>query len=234
MTEKNVELIQSIVLPIDEVENNTGQVPGLNANPREITITEYKKLKNSLAKNRGFTALNELKVFPWLGKWITIGGNMRLQAMRELGWAEVIAKPLPEDTPPAVVAKYILLGNASFGKWDFNALVDKWSAVDLETANISVPSDFEQPSPEDFGDDFSLPEGEQTRERTMTFTLSAEQSDYIDRIIEQAKNAGMYKGENIAQAERHAILTDGQKPRHKDADKTNTEPNEEITEKNGK
>ena len=98
MTEKNVELIQSIVLPIDEVENNTGQVPGLNANPREITITEYKKLKNSLAKNRGFTALNELKVFPWHGKWITIGGNMRLQAMRELGWAEVIAKPLPEDT----------------------------------------------------------------------------------------------------------------------------------------
>ena len=50
----------------------------------------------------------------------------------------------------------------------------------------------------------------------------------IDRM-----NAGMYKGENIAQAERHAILTDGQKPRHKDADKTNTEPNEEITE-NGK
>lgn len=47
----------------------------------------------------------------------------------------------------------------------------------------------------------------------------------IDRM-----NAGMYKGENIAQAERHAILTDGQKPRHKDADKTNTEPNEEITE----
>lgn len=206
MAEKNVELIQSIVLPIDEVENNTGQVPGLNANPREITITEYKKLKNSLAKNRGFTALNELKVFPWQGKWITIGGNMRLQAMRELGWAEVIAKPLPEDIDIETLNRYILLDNASFGKWDFNALVDKWSAVDLETANISVPSDFEQPSPEDFGDDFSLPEGEQTRERTMTFTLSAEQSDYIDRIIEQAKNAGIPTGECFGNADDEANI----------------------------
>ena len=29
----------------------------------------------------------------------------------------------------------------------------------------------------------------------MTFTLSAEQSDYIDRIIEQAKSAGIPTGE---------------------------------------
>lgn len=140
MTEKNVELIQSIVLPIDEVENNTGQVPGLNANPREITITEYKKLKNSLAKNRGFTALNELKVFPWHGKWITIGGNMRLQAMRELGWAEVIAKPLPEDTDIETLNRYILLDNASFGKWDFDCLANEYDINDIVDAAINIPT----------------------------------------------------------------------------------------------
>lgn len=61
----------------------------------------------------------------------------------------------------------------------------------MENANIAVPVDFEQPSPEDFGEEFSLPEGEQTRERTMTFTLSREQSDYIDHVIEQAKAIGV-------------------------------------------
>ena len=140
MTEKNSELIQSIVLPIDEVENNTGQVPGVNANPREITITEYKKLKNSLAKNRGFTALNELKVFPWQGKWITIGGNMRLQAMRELGWTEVIAKPLPKDTDIETLNRYILLDNASFGKWDFDCLANEYDINDIVDAAINIPT----------------------------------------------------------------------------------------------
>ena len=171
MTEKNVELIQSIVLPIDEVENNTGQVPGLNANPREITITEYKKLKNSLAKNRGFTALNELKVFPWHGKWITIGGNMRLQAMRELGWAEVIAKPLPEDTDIETLNRYILLDNASFGKWDFDCLANEYDINDIVDAAINIPT----------------PEEDEKGGVCRHFTFSPEQVEFMKDVIRNAR-----------------------------------------------
>lgn len=179
MTEKNVELIQSIVLPIDEVENNTGQVPGLNANPREITITEYKKLKNSLAKNRGFTALNELKVFPWHGKWITIGGNMRLQAMRELGWAEVIAKPLPEDTDIETLNRYILLDNASFGKWDFDCLANEYDINDIVDAAISIPT------PEE--DEGERREEDEKGGVCRHFTFSPEQVEFMKDVIRNAR-----------------------------------------------
>lgn len=195
MGKKPQQPVESIVLRVADIDANTGQMPGIPANPREMAEIDFETLKTSMQRDAEYTKINELIVYPHQGRWVAISGNMRLRAAIALGWETITAKKIPEDTPPALVAKYILLGNASFGKWDFNALVDKWSAVDLEATNITVPSDFEQPSPEDFGDDFSLPEGEQTRERTMTFTLSAEQSDYIDRIIEQAKSAGIPTGE---------------------------------------
>ena len=179
MTEKNVELIQSIELPIEQAEHNTGQVPGLNANPREITITEYKKLKNSLAKNRGFTALNELKVFPWHGKWITIGGNMRLQAMRELGWAEVIAKPLPEDTDIETLNRYILLDNASFGKWDFDCLANEYDINDIVDAAINIPT------PEE--DEGERREEDEKGGVCRHFTFSPEQVEFMKDVIRKAR-----------------------------------------------
>ena len=175
----DVELIQSIVLPIDEVENNTGQVPGLNANPREITITEYKKLKTSLAKNRGFTALNELKVYPWHGKWITIGGNMRLQAMRELGWTEVIAKPLPEDTNIETLNRYILLDNASFGKWDFDCLANEYDINDIVDAAINIPT------PEE--DEDERRDEDEKSGVCRHFTFAPEQVEFMKDVIRKGR-----------------------------------------------
>ena len=183
--------VKSIELQIADIDVNHGQVPGVPPNPREMAEVDFETLKMSMQRDEEYTKINELIVYPYLGRWVAVSGNMRLRAATALGWKTISAKQIPEDTPPAVVAKYILLGNASFGRWDFNALIDKWSAIDLENANIAVPADFEQPSPEDFGEEFSLPEGEQTRERTMTFTLSREQSDYIDHVIERAKSMGM-------------------------------------------
>lgn len=206
MGKKPQQPVESIVLRVADIDANTGQMPGIPANPREMAEIDFETLKTSMQRDAEYTKINELIVYPHQGRWVAVSGNMRLRAAIALGWKTITAKIIPEDTPPAVVAKYILLGNASFGKWDFNALVDKWSAFDLDAANISVPSDFEQPSPEDFGDDFSLPEGEQTRERTMTFTLSAEQSDYLDRIIEQAKSAGIPTGECFGNADDEANI----------------------------
>lgn len=180
-TEKSINLIQSIVLPISEVENNTGQIPDVNANPREITIVEYKKLKSSLAKNRGFTALNELKVYPWQGKWIAIGGNMRLRAMRELGWTEVIAKPLPEDTDAETLNRYILLDNANFGKWDFDSLANEYDINDIVDAAISIPTFDDEKSSE--------PQDDKGGGCTRHFTFAPEQVDFMKDVVSKARKA---------------------------------------------
>ena len=140
-----IDLIQSVKIDISLVDNNDGQIPGVNRNPRELDEVKYRKLKESLKRDAGLTAISELKLYPYHGRWVVIGGNMRLRAMRELGWTEVIAKPIPEDTPKEALNRYILLDNASFGKWDFDALANEWSSDVLSDCAIDLP---EQPEPE--------------------------------------------------------------------------------------
>lgn len=141
---KDISLIQSIRIPVDLIDNNDGQIEGVKANPREMTDTEFKKLKKSLKRDPEFTALSELKVYPYKGRWVTIGGNMRLRAIRELGWAEVIAKPIPKDTDIETLNRWILLDNANFGKWDFDRLANEWEETLLADMNISVPSEYDE------------------------------------------------------------------------------------------
>lgn len=134
-----IDLIQSIKVPIDLVENNTGQIPGVKENPREMTVNEFNKLKKSLKRDAQMTAISELKLFPFNGRWVAIGGNMRLQAMRELGWEEVIGKPIPADTDAETLNRYILLDNANFGKWDFDKLANEWDMSLLDDCAINIP-----------------------------------------------------------------------------------------------
>lgn len=148
-----IDLIQSIKVPIELIENNTGQIPGVNSNPREMTEMEYKKLKKSLKRDANMTAIQELKLFPFNGKWVAIGGNMRLHAMRELGWKEVIAKPIPADTDAETLNRYILLDNANFGKWDFDKLANEWNTDLLLSVCIDVPDVGEIETEEEARDD---------------------------------------------------------------------------------
>lgn len=141
----DIELIQSRKFPIDLVDNNTGQIPGVPENPREMSEMEYKKLLKSLRRDSQYTAVSELKLFPLDGRWVAIGGNMRLRAMNELGWEYVIGKPLPEDTDAETLTRWILLDNANFGKWDFDKLANQFDTDLLSDMNIDIPS---QPEPE--------------------------------------------------------------------------------------
>ena len=141
----DITLVQSVKIPIALVDNNDGQIPGVRENPREMTDQEYKKLKKSLNRDPDYTAISELRLYPFHGRYVTIGGNMRLHAMKEIGWTEVVAKVLPEDTPTETLNRWILLDNANYGKWDFNKLANEWEEDLLADMNIDIPL---QPDPE--------------------------------------------------------------------------------------
>lgn len=149
---QQVELVQSIKVDINLVDNNDGQIDGVKRNPREMTEMEFKKLKKSLSRNPDFTAISELKLYKVGERYITIGGNMRLRAMKDLGWQHVIGKLIPEGTPVERLNEYILLDNANFGKWDFDALANEWSAELLADMNIEVPEQAE-PSEDEIAED---------------------------------------------------------------------------------
>lgn len=145
------QIISSVLVKLDVIDFNTGQIPGVPSNPRDPEV-EYFKLKDSLTKDAAFTTINELVLYPFNGRYVAISGNMRVRAAKELGWKEISAKILPADTKPEALTRYILLGNAEFGKWDTAQLAEKWAAVDLEALNVECNDSVESLNPDDLGE----------------------------------------------------------------------------------
>lgn len=126
-------------IQIELIETNKGQIEGVPANPRVIKDKKFKKLVKSIEKNPEMLDLREILVYPLGDKFIAIGGNMRLEAVKKLGYKEVPCKVLPVETPAENLRAYILRDNASYGEWDFDELANCWDIEELELADIDVP-----------------------------------------------------------------------------------------------
>jgi hypothetical protein len=152
MTTKSPELVQSVRLPLSKIQPNNGQIEGLPKNPRFIRDEKFKKLVRSIEDNPEMTALREVLVYPHGGKYVIIGGNMRYQALKELGYKEAICKVLPENTTPEQLQAYTIKDNAGFGEWDFDLLANDWDADLLDLWGVDVPEVDTEVSEEEEGD----------------------------------------------------------------------------------
>jgi len=130
-----------------QLRNNSGQVEGLPNNPRLIKDDRFKKLVKSLQDDPEMLSLRELIVFPHNDTFVVIGGNMRLKALRELGYTEAPCKVLPADTHIEKLKAIALKDNSSFGDYDYEALANEWDAQLLADCGIEVwqmPEDIEK------------------------------------------------------------------------------------------
>ena len=94
---------------------NEGQVDGLPKNPRFIRDEKFELLKKSIQENPEMLALRELLVYPLGDRYVIIGGNMRYEACKALGYQSVPCKVLDEDTPVDTLRAYTIKDNAGFG-----------------------------------------------------------------------------------------------------------------------
>lgn len=184
------ETLKSQLLKLADIDLNDGQIPGVPRNPRSPE-NEYLNLKASMERDAAYTRISEIVVYPLNGRFVAISGNMRTRAAKELGWQEISAKVLPEDTPPEALTRFILLGNAEFGKWNTDMLAESWADIDLEALNIHDIEKAATINPDELNDEFELPSGEQSDERTISFSLTAEQEEFVNYIIDTAKEAGL-------------------------------------------
>lgn len=140
-----IKLIQTQFIPLSKLEVNKGQVEGIPSNPRRLDDDAFAKLKKSIEERPGMLALRELCVYPHGNKFVVLGGNMRLRAMRELKYKEAPCKVIPEDTPVDELKAFVVVDNSSFGAWDYDALANEWG--DLPLQDWGVPAWEEEKEP---------------------------------------------------------------------------------------
>ncbi|MBQ1938524.1 MAG: ParB N-terminal domain-containing protein [Bacteroidales bacterium] len=178
-------------IKIRDLRPNNGDVEGLPRNPRKISNKQLEKLKKSLKDAPEMLRLRELIVVHHGGKFVVIAGNQRLEAAKAVGMETLPCKVLPADTAPAKLREYAIKDNLPFGEDDWEVIASDWDTAELEEWGMSVPSEWKV-RPDDFGEDFTLPDGEKGF-ATMTFTLSNEQQRIIEEAIKYAKQMEEYK-----------------------------------------
>lgn len=129
-------------IAISLIDTNTGQIAGLPANPRQWTRADLDSLKKSILETPELLEARGCIVIEESGRYVVLGGNMRLAACRELGMKDVPCYILPESTPAEKLKEIVVKDNGSFGAWDFDMLANEWGDLDLVGWGVSIPPEW--------------------------------------------------------------------------------------------
>lgn len=112
-------------------------------------------------------------------------GNTRLKAARKLGLPS-IPVIIADDLTAKEIRELAIIDNKSseIAEWDMDMLADELEDLDLGDFDL----DFGIISPDDYGEEFSLPDGEKSEFCQMTFTLHNKQAELIQYAIDKVKD----------------------------------------------
>lgn len=151
--------MQTQLVKIKDLKNNTGQIIGLPKNPRILKDDKFLKLKKSIEDDPEMLNIREVIAYDNNGELIVICGNMRLKALTELGIKEVPTKILPSNTTVEKLKAYTIKDNVSFGDHDWDLLANEWDVEQLDKWGLDVPNFDSQEVLEAEEDDYEVPEG---------------------------------------------------------------------------
>jgi len=160
-------------------------------NPRTIKDERFDKLKKSIQDFPDMLNKRPLVCFTDTdGKFVVLGGNMRLKAAKDLGLKE-LPIILADEWTEEQKAEFLIKDNVGFGEWDWNELNPDWDTEQLEGWGLEVPG-FNM-NADGLGTDFTLPDGDKAPFQQMTFTLADEQAEQIKNAISDIKETQEYK-----------------------------------------
>lgn len=159
-------------------------------NPRIIKDGKFEKLCNSIQE---FPKMLELRPIIVDSDGMILGGNMRFKALQYL---KMDIKP--EWVKEGVLSdeekrRFVVEDNVGFGEWNWDELANAYGKEELEDWGLDVEN-----WNQEYGEEFSLPDGDKTPFQQMTFTLANEQAELINNAITSAKNLNLetYGNEN--------------------------------------
>lgn len=129
-------------LPIGVIRQNTGQVEGLPANPRQWTQTDIDRIAKSLKETPELFEARPLIVMQQGEEYIILGGNLRYEGARKNKMQDVPVHILPEGLSIDKLKEIVIKDNGSFGEWDMDALANEWDDLPLEEWGVNAIADF--------------------------------------------------------------------------------------------
>lgn len=112
-------------VPINQIKANP-------KNPRILKDDKFLKLKKSLEDFPEMLEKRPLVVFTDKdGKFVVLGGNMRLKVANELGIKE-LPIILADDWTEEQKAQFLIKDNISYGDWDWDILLNEWDTELLD------------------------------------------------------------------------------------------------------
>jgi hypothetical protein len=121
---------------LTDLEQNKGQVEGLPSNPRQWGRGELDHLVKSIQETPELLEARGLIVWPYGGKYVILGGNMRFSALREMNAKDAPCYVLPEGTPMEKLREIVIKDNGAFGSWDYDMLANEWDDLPLSDWGI--------------------------------------------------------------------------------------------------
>ena len=134
--------MEIIKIRLTDLEQNKGQVAGLPSNPRQWGRGELDNLVKSIQETPELLEARGLIVWPYGGKYIILGGNMRFSALREMNAVDAPCYVLPEDTPMEKLREFVIKDNGAFGSWDYDMLANEWDDLPLSDWGVHTPADW--------------------------------------------------------------------------------------------
>ena len=172
------------LVKITEVKTNA-------KNPRTIKDDKFKKLVKSIQEFPDMLNKRPLIVFTDVdGKYVVLGGNMRLKACKEIGLKE-IPVILADEWTEEQKAEFLIKDNVGFGEWDWDILTDEWDTDKLEDWGLDLPIIMDEPSYEDLiGEEKNKPATMKITFKTVEQLQEAEND--IQELIDRKFNGAFY------------------------------------------
>lgn len=125
-------------------------------NPRILKDDKFKKLVKSIKE---FPKMMELRPMVIDKNNIVLGGNMRLKALKELGYKDIPNNWVKraDELTEAEKERFIIADNVGFGVWDWDELNENWDENNLIDWGLDIP-EFDAEILEAKEDDYQEPE----------------------------------------------------------------------------
>lgn len=133
-------------IKISKIVQNKGQIVGLPSNPRQWTKADVERLAASIEETPELLDARPLIALQQDDRFVVLGGNLRLAALKHLGRKTAPVYVIPGDTPIEKQKEIVIKDNGAFGAWDFDMLANEWD--DLPLTDWGVPT-WENNQPDD-------------------------------------------------------------------------------------